>query len=80
MKYICPLCHSNCFILDVVDFNKSCEESKGKFLELSGIPIYYVTCEACGFTYTPDIYKWTKNEFEKNIYNENYIDVDPDYR
>jgi len=66
--------------LDVVDFNKSCEEAKGIFLPLSGTPIYYFLCEKCNFCYAPSICEWTLKEFSERIYNDQYIEVDPDYK
>lgn len=65
--------------LDVVDFNKCCEEQRGKYLPLSGIPIYYYLCDNCGFCFSPEIYKWSLDEFEAKIYNSDYVAVDPDY-
>lgn len=78
-KLICPICHEKCQLLDVVDFNKSCEEPKGKFLSLSGTPIYYTSCGNCGFCFTPEIYEWSLDEFAEKIYNNQYIFVDPEY-
>ncbi|MHB0990625.1 MAG: class I SAM-dependent methyltransferase [Burkholderiales bacterium] len=75
----CPICNSDCDLLDVVDFNKSCEEPKGTFLPLSGIPVYYVLCNGCGFCFSPDLYRWDLNEFTDKIYNNDYALVDPDY-
>lgn len=40
-EIFCPICNTACTPLDVVDFNKSCEEARGKFLQLSGIAVYY---------------------------------------
>ncbi len=78
-RVTCPICGGNCFLLDVVDFNKSCEEARGKFLELSGIPIYYQFCDNCNFCFAPEIALWPFDDFEQKIYNNHYIDVDPDY-
>ncbi len=77
---VCSICGEECAPLDVVDFNKSCEEAKGKFLRLSGIPVYYFLCDRCGFCFSPTLYKWKLKEFSKKIYNEQYIEVDPDYK
>ena len=45
---VCPICATTAKLFDVVDFNKSCEEARGKFLELSGQPVYYAHClELC---------------------------------
>ncbi|MBI3903147.1 MAG: class I SAM-dependent methyltransferase [Nitrosomonadales bacterium] len=75
----CPVCNSNCSPLDVVDFNKACEEMRGKFLKLSGIPIYYYLCNNCQFCFAPEFMKWELRDFEEKIYNQDYVLVDPDY-
>lgn len=75
----CPVCDGQANPLDVVDFNKSCEELRGKFLPISGIPIYYYHCSICSFTFAPEFVEWTENKFIEKIYNTEYIDIDPDY-
>jgi SAM-dependent methyltransferase len=75
----CPVCHGNCTVLDTVDFNKSCEEARGRFLDLSGIPVDYALCGRCGFCFAPELVTWTLEEFEERIYNDEYVLVDPDY-
>ena len=75
----CQICGSQSRIFDVVDFNKSCEEVKGKYLELCGLPIYYYQCTNCKFTFSPEIQNWSRSEFLEKIYNEAYVQVDPDY-
>jgi SAM-dependent methyltransferase len=76
---ICPVCRGACAWLDVVDFNKSCEEARGKYLPLSGVPVYYAICGGCGFCFAPGFSAWTFEDFETRIYNEDYVSVDPDY-
>ena len=78
-NYPCPVCGGTAPLFDVVDLNKSCQESVGKFLPLSGIPVYYARCEKCGFCFAPELMKWPMAEFEKMIYNDDYVRVDPDY-
>ena len=75
----CLVCNNDSVIYDVVDFNKSCEEYRGKYLDLSGIPIYYYLCENCNFCFAPEFQKWSFKEFQENIYNDSYIDVDTDF-
>jgi hypothetical protein len=75
----CPVCHKSSVWLDVVDFNKSCAEDWGIFLELSGIPCYYAYCEHCGFCFCPAIAAWEPAKFKERIYNDDYLIVDPDY-
>ena len=75
----CPICSSSTAFLDVVDFNKSCEELNGKYLPLSGIAIYYRICDFCNFVFAPEICSWDDGMFLEKIYNEDYIKVDPEY-
>lgn len=75
----CRVCAAHCDLYDVVDFNKSCEEARGTFLGLSGKPIYYVRCSACGFCSAPEIASWSPDQFHREIYNADYIKVDPDH-
>ncbi|NJD25440.1 MAG: class I SAM-dependent methyltransferase [Betaproteobacteria bacterium] len=76
---ICPVCRGRGSLLDVVDLNKSCEEPRGKFLPLAGVPVYYAQCGNCGFCWAPEICKWPMGKFEELIYNDDYVSVDPDY-
>jgi SAM-dependent methyltransferase len=76
---VCSICSGDSIPLDVVDFNKSCEEEKGKFFRLSGVPVYYYLCTNCGFCFAPEFSRWSLSDFSKYIYNEHYIEVDPDY-
>lgn len=78
-KINCPICNNISTPYDVVDFNKSCEEIKGKYLSLSLIPIYYYKCQVCNFLFSPELYSWSKEKFSLMIYNDSYIQVDPDY-
>jgi SAM-dependent methyltransferase len=75
-KSICPVCFGACFLFDVVDFNKSCAAEQ---LPLSGIPIYYVRCAACGFCFAPECHALSPEEFTTHIYNNEYLAVDPEY-
>ena len=77
---ICPIClQSSCVWHDVVDFNKSCEELRGVFLPLSGVPVYYARCTSCGFVHAPEMYNWSVDRFASDVYNADYVHVDPDY-
>jgi SAM-dependent methyltransferase len=79
MRQACPVCQRDCALLDVVDFNKTCEEARGKFLPPAGVAISYFRCRVCGFTFAPELCAWTLEEFEARIYNADYALVDPDY-
>jgi 2-polyprenyl-6-hydroxyphenyl methylase/3-demethylubiquinone-9 3-methyltransferase len=63
-----------------VDFHKNCEVYRRKVLDLSGIPIYYHRCPACRFVFTTAFDHFTKEDFLRYIYNDEYVLVDPDYR
>ena len=75
----CPVCRAGCSLLDVVDFNKSCEELRGLVLPRADVPVRYLLCSGCGFCFAPDICAWPPEEFERKIYNDSYVEVDPDY-
>ena len=75
----CPVCDAATSLLDVVDLNKSCEEARGMFLPLAGVPVYYSLCDQCGFCFAPDLHRWSIEEFSARIYNDDYRLVDPDY-
>jgi len=78
-KLLCRVCSGPCSLLNAVDFNKSCEEAKGKFLSFAGIPVSYALCRKCGFCFAPELVTWKLEEFEEKIYNDEYVCVDPDY-
>lgn len=78
-RIACPVCDAPSAIFDVVDFNKNCEEARGLYLPMSGRPVYYHRCPECHFTFAPSLHAWSDDEFLKHIYNEQYVQVDPDY-
>jgi SAM-dependent methyltransferase len=75
----CPVCGGSSEWLDALDFNKSCEESRGMILPRSGVLVVYALCNGCAFCFAPQIYAWPPETFERWIYNEAYAEVDPDY-
>lgn len=79
LAHSCPVCGGECEPYDVVDFHKSCAESAGRFLSLSGIPIYYFLCRECGFLFAPEFRHWSRRDFANYIYNKDYIHLDPDF-
>ncbi len=66
-------------LLETVDFNKSCMEVFGVFFDKTGFPVDYYWCENCGFCFAPELCKWSLVEFERYIYNAEYLKIDPDY-
>ena len=70
----CKCCGASASLYGVVDFHKSC------VLPMSGIPIYYHRCPACKFIFTIAFDKWSKEEFNRHIYNDEYATLDPEYK
>jgi SAM-dependent methyltransferase len=76
----CKICGGATALYGVVDFHRSCLAGIGGLrLPLSGVPIYYRRCAACGFLFTDAFDDWSEAQFKKNIYNDEYLLVDPDY-
>jgi hypothetical protein len=75
----CPICGGACVLFDVVDLNKSCAESWGTYLGLSGVPIYYTRCTRCEFCFAPELMQWSPERMKEEIYNDEYPLVDPNY-
>ncbi len=74
----CKICGAPSPLFGVVDFKKSCVQPRGA--KLSGLPIYYRRCDACGFVFTDALDDWSAADFKAHIYNDDYIAVDPDYK
>jgi len=82
MKYqgiTCKICDHSTSVWGCVDSNKSCEENNGFYLPYTGNAIYYLKCDHCDFLFTVDYDHWTKEDYKNNIYNDDYIKVDPEY-
>jgi SAM-dependent methyltransferase len=75
----CPVCGNSCEWLDALDFNRSCDEGRGKVLPKSGVLVCYALCHHCAFCFAPQLYAWQPETFERWIYNDRYVEVDPDY-
>lgn len=76
---VCPVCHLDAQLLDVVDFNTSCEQVRGRHFAPSGIAIYYALCPTCGFCFAPQMRHWTARQWKAHVYNDDYARVDPDH-
>jgi 2-polyprenyl-6-hydroxyphenyl methylase/3-demethylubiquinone-9 3-methyltransferase len=76
----CKICRGKAILFGVVDFNKSCEDRRGRAAPSLGIPIHYRRCIECGFLFTEYFDRWSLDEFRQHIYDEHYDSVDPDYR
>ncbi len=76
----CKCCGATAMPFGVVDFHKNCEIQRRKILGVSGVPIYYYRCQTCGFLFTTAFDDFTPDDFQRHVYNEEYLLVDPDYR
>jgi 2-polyprenyl-6-hydroxyphenyl methylase/3-demethylubiquinone-9 3-methyltransferase len=79
-KALCKCCGAPAPLYGVVDFHKNCEIYRRKVLDVSGVPIYYYRCPLCQFIFTTAFDQFTKEDFLRHIYNEDYLVVDPDYQ
>ena len=72
----CKLCSSPAWHFDYVDFNKSCNDFP---LGRSGILVEFFRCQRCELVFTDFCDYWASSDFEKFIYNDDYVKVDPEY-
>jgi SAM-dependent methyltransferase len=76
----CKCCGGRAFPYGVVDFHKNCEQYRRNALDISGVPIYYHRCPTCGFIFTTAFDHFTHQDFQRHIYNDQYLLIDPDYK
>jgi len=75
----CKCCGASASLFGVADFHKNCAGLQDGPFALSGIPIYYYRCPACGFLYTTAFDEFTPRDFADYVYNDEYALVDPDF-
>lgn len=76
----CKCCGAPASLYGVVDFHKNCEERRNPgLLGVSGVPVYYHRCGRCGFLFTAAFDVFSEADFGREIYNEEYLLVDPDF-
>jgi SAM-dependent methyltransferase len=75
----CKVCGAPSPLFGLQDFNRSCEEARGKFLPLSGAAVYYRRCGGCGLLFSDAFDDWQDEDFAAHIYNDGYAAVDPDF-
>src|ERR1700730_1789463 len=76
----CKICDGPAALYGVVDLHRPCEIPGGVRPPLSGVPVYYRRCAACGFLFTDAFDDWSEDQFKTHIYNEGYHVFDPDYQ
>lgn len=75
----CKICGAASVAWGSVDFNKNCEARRGLDLAPSGILVKYHKCVQCSFIFTTAFDSWSEADFKRDIYNADYLRVDPDY-
>jgi hypothetical protein len=76
----CKICAGPSALYGVVDMHRPCEIAGGVRPPLSGVPVYYRRCSACGFLFTDAFDDWSEDQFRTHIYNDGYHAFDPDYQ
>ena len=70
----CPLCNGTTQSLGCVDLNRACTGNRPAL----GEDVEYARCTGCGLITAPQMCRWPKDEFKRRIYNDDYVEVDPD--
>jgi SAM-dependent methyltransferase len=76
----CKCCGAPAALYGLIDFNKNCEIYRKNALGISGVPIYYHRCPECRFIFTTALDHFSKVDFERHVYNDQYPLIDPDYQ
>ena len=79
INYSCPICKDKAVLRDVVDFNRNCEGIIDEQFPVLGKAVYYAKCKSCDLIYAPEFSNWSHEDFAREIYNEKYSLIDPDY-
>jgi len=75
----CKICGGMSRIFDVVDFLKIVNYQNQYIGGFSGISVYYHRCTECDFMFSNFCDTWSKEDFARYIYNDDYAKADPDY-
>lgn len=75
----CKCCGARAAWFGAVDFSRSCEDHRGKVMPDSGRDVDYFRCGTCGFLFTDLIDGWSSERVAAEIYNADYVRVDPDF-
>lgn len=73
----CKLCRGPAKVWGYADINKTCNNHIG--FPMLGTPVRYDHCVNCGLIFTNYFDEWAPEDFQKQIYNQFYHMVDPDY-
>lgn len=76
----CKCCGTTALPMGTIDFNKSCEDHKaGPVFAPADRPISYHRCPACRFIFTTAFDHFAPDEWQREIYNDAYVQADPDF-
>ncbi|WP_186070675.1 class I SAM-dependent methyltransferase [Burkholderia gladioli] len=74
----CKICGARAAWFGMANFNKNCEERRGLILPPHAEFATYFKCENCATIFTTDFDHWSREDFARNIYNEEYALIDVD--
>jgi len=75
----CKICGAASAPFGSCDLSKFCSNTNPLSQGFSGVPIYYYKCLSCEFIFTDSLDDWSPEDFSAYIYNEQYINFDPEY-
>jgi 2-polyprenyl-6-hydroxyphenyl methylase/3-demethylubiquinone-9 3-methyltransferase len=75
----CKICGGEAHPFDIVDFNKSCNETNQYPLGLGAVPVVYRACSSCNFIFTDFFDTFSSEQWQRFVYNDEYVKVDPEY-
>jgi Methyltransferase domain len=74
----CKCCGSSTTLTGSVDYNRSCLDRLGvRVFPPSEVLLPYWSCRNCSFVFTDHMDSWSAEDFTREIYNADYIKVDP---
>jgi len=72
----CKICGYDSHFIAAADANINCLRMP---LPASGELVPYYHCNDCGFIFTPAFDAWTPEQFQRRIYNDDYVRIDPEF-
>ncbi|MBS0361270.1 MAG: class I SAM-dependent methyltransferase [Proteobacteria bacterium] len=75
----CKVCGGASPLFGVVDFARICDEPRAKVQPLTGAAVYYRRCQVCGLIFSDAFDDWSHADFAAHVYNDVYLEIDPDY-
>ena len=74
----CKICAAPSPRFDVLDFEKFVSHTPYT-RPMSGVPVIYRRCPACGFIFTNFFDSFTPAQWTEHVYNDGYAGVDPEF-